>query len=74
MRFILRALRAISSIRKKLSKEGNGLETVKSVRDARVAGHDQTKSPSIAGKKLKSEPGALLQEEEIYLNILEQVS
>lgn len=74
VRFILRALRAISSFRKRLGKGDAGRDLIKSVRESRIAaGAEQGKSVTTV-KKGKSEQGGLLPEEEIYLAILEQVS
>ena len=73
VRFILRALRGISSLRKRLGKGDTGRELIKSVREARSsASVDQAKGPTTT-KKGKTD-GGILPEEEVYLSILEQVS
>jgi len=72
--FILRALRGVSSIRKKLSSSGNGLEIIAVVKEARTTGHTDHSKQSTTLKKSKTEAGPLSPEEEIYLAILEQVS
>ena len=68
VRFVLRALRAISTIRKPLNKDGDGLEILKTVRQSRET--EQAKSAS-SGKKGRSE--GMLPEEEVYIAILRQV-
>lgn len=84
VRPILRALRALSTLRKRFAVEGslpadgNCQQVLKSVREARIAvigSSDQTKQ-STGTKKGKKEIVplvALLPEEEVYLSILEQV-
>lgn len=71
VRFILRALRAISSIRKRLTKDGDGLDILKAVRETRTSTSNE--KGAATARKLKIEPGALLPEEEVYLAILRQV-
>ncbi|KAI9725130.1 MAG: 26S proteasome non-ATPase regulatory subunit [Chrysothrix sp. TS-e1954] len=73
VRFVLRALRAISSVRKRLVTEGKALETLRAVRDARLAPSNDQSKQHTTSKKLRSEQGAMLPEEEIYLSVLEQV-
>lgn len=73
IRFILRALRAICSIRKQLAKDDAVSETLGSVKEARTtSGQDQSKGVA-QNKKGRADSTALLPEEEIYLAILEQV-
>lgn len=74
VRFILRALRGVSSIRKKLSTAGNGLEIIAAVKEARTTGHTAQGKSTTPPKKGRTEAGPLLPEEEVYLAILEQVS
>jgi len=72
VRFILRALRAISSIRKRLPKGQEGRSLIKSVQEARSSGGSD--KAANGAKKVKTEQTSLLPEEEVYLAILEQVS
>jgi len=74
VRFILRALRGVSSIRKKLSTSANGFEIIDAVREARSTGQVDTSKQATPPKKGKHDGEALLPEEEIYLAILKQVS
>lgn len=74
IRFILRALRAICSIRKRLAKDGKGLETLQSVREIRTSTSQDPNKLSAAAKKLRPEPGSMIPEEVVYLAILKQVS
>ena len=72
VRFILRALRAVSSIRKRLTADRDGLEILKEVREWRTSSNNEKASAS--AKKLRIEPGTLLPEEQLYLAILRQVN
>lgn len=67
VRFVLRALRAIPSIRKRLGSPSSARDTINAVKERRLASQDQK------AKKGKNETQGLLPEEEIYLAILEQV-
>ncbi|KAL9052727.1 MAG: hypothetical protein Q9162_005228 [Coniocarpon cinnabarinum] len=71
VRFVLRALRAVSSIRKRLTKDADGLEILKAARETRTSTTND--KGSVTAKKLRVEPGSLLPEEEVYLAILRQV-
>ncbi|KAB8345853.1 hypothetical protein FH972_022908 [Carpinus fangiana] len=73
VRFILRALRGISFIRKQLTKSGNGQDVLNAVRESRSSTSNDSAKPAALLKKLKLEPGSLLPEEEVYLAILQQV-
>jgi hypothetical protein len=68
VRFILRALRAVSSIRKRLPKGQQGRSLIKSVQEARSA---TTQEKGTSG--VKKSNGPLLPEEEVYLAVLDQV-
>lgn len=72
-RFILRALRAVSSIRKKLASSDNGLGIISSVKEARNSANNERTSTLHTPKKLKPESGAMIPEEEVYIAVLEQV-
>ena len=73
-RFIPRALRSVSSIRKKLATTGNGLGTINSIKVIRSSASSESTNTSHSPKKSKLEAGALIPEEEVYLAVLEQVS
>jgi len=68
VRFILRALRAVSSIRKRLPKGQQGRSLIKSVQEARSATSQEKSTNGV-----KKSNGPLLPEEEVYLAVLEQV-
>ena len=70
---MLRALRAVCSIRKHLNSSGKGLEILKDVREKRIANTGEQGKSNASSKKLRTESGSLVPEEETYLAILEQV-
>lgn len=73
VRFTLRALRAISSIRKQLGKGEAGREKIKALWEARSSSRLDKGKASTANKKGKVIDEPILPEEEIYVAILEQV-
>jgi len=73
VRFILRALRSIPTLRKKLAASGKGYDVLASVRESRASqGEEHAKSANNV-KKGKQDSGPILPEEEIYLAVLQQV-
>lgn len=71
VRFIFRALRGISSIRKNLPNGQSGRSKLEAVRTARRDGAYGKAASAITKSKVES--GEFLDEEDIYLNLLEIV-
>lgn len=74
VRFILRALRAISTIRKHLRKGREGTEVIRFIQALRNTRSAAQSKSSLANKQSKVGPSEnILPEEDIYLAIIEQV-